>query len=120
VGAKSAAEDLSLLKNLSDQRVGSSATATVGRARKFVRSRNPVTVIVKIESHNLEETRIWAPPQAVSERDGSRRSDGAIDYRRDSGGATFVPRMQSTDLRKCDDLASRRRLDRAGIRTVFI
>jgi hypothetical protein len=68
VGAKSAAEDLSLLKNLSDQRVGSSATATVGRARKFVRSRNPVTVIVKIESHNLEETRIWAPPQAVSEK----------------------------------------------------
>jgi hypothetical protein len=28
--------------------------------------------------------------------------------------------MESTDLGKCDDLASGRRLDRAGIRTVFI
>jgi hypothetical protein len=33
-----------------------------------------------------------------------------------SGGATFKP----ADLGKCDDLASGRRLDRAGIRTVFI
>jgi hypothetical protein len=43
----------------------------------------------------------------------------AIDYRRGSGGATFVPMMQSTDLGKCDDLA-RRRLDRAGGRTIFV
>ena len=46
--------DLSLLKNLSDHRVRSSATAMVGHAYKFVRSRKPVTVIVKIESHDLD------------------------------------------------------------------
>ena len=40
-----------MLKNLFDHRVPSSATATVGDAQKFVRSRNPVTVIAKIESH---------------------------------------------------------------------
>ena len=45
---------LSLLKNPSDHRGCSSATATVGDARKFVRSRNPVTVIVKIERRNLD------------------------------------------------------------------
>jgi hypothetical protein len=47
-------ELLSLLKNLSDHRGCASATATVGHARKFVRSRNPVTVIVKIESRHLD------------------------------------------------------------------
>jgi hypothetical protein len=56
-------EGLSLLKNLSDHRGCSSATATVGDARKFVRSRNPVTVIVKIESRILTEPRIWTAPR---------------------------------------------------------
>ena len=45
---------LSLLKNLSDHRGSPSATATVGHARKFVRSRNPVTAIVKIKSRDLD------------------------------------------------------------------
>ena len=45
---------LSLLKNLSGHRGRSSATATVGDARKFVRSRNPVTVIIEIESRDLD------------------------------------------------------------------
>jgi hypothetical protein len=44
---------LSLLKNLSDHRGHSSATATVGHARKFVRSWNPVGVIVKIAGRDL-------------------------------------------------------------------
>jgi hypothetical protein len=35
--------------------------------------------------------------------------DRAIAYRFGSGRATFVPMMQSTDLGKCDDLASRSR-----------
>jgi hypothetical protein len=69
---------LSLLKNLSDHRGCSSATATVGDARKFVRSRNPVTVIVKIESRNLDRAPISTAPAQWVERDGSRRSDGAI------------------------------------------
>jgi hypothetical protein len=111
---------LSLLKNLSDHRGCLSATATRGHARKFVRSRNPVTVIVKIESRNLDRAPDMGCPTQWVERDGSRRSDGAIDDRCASGRATFVPMMESTDLGKCDDLASGRRLDRAGIRTVFI
>jgi hypothetical protein len=48
---------VSLLKNLFDHRVRSSATATVGDARQFVRPRNPVTtVIVKIENHDLDRS----------------------------------------------------------------
>jgi hypothetical protein len=43
-----------LLKNLFDRRVQSYATVEVGCARKFVRSRNPVTVIVTLESHDLD------------------------------------------------------------------
>src|ERR1700751_2091749 len=104
---------LSLLKNPSDHRGCSSATA-------FVRSRNPVTVISKIESRNLDRAPDMGCPTQWVERDGSRRSDGAIDDRCGSGRATFVPVMESADLGKCDDLASGRRLDRAGIRTVFI
>jgi hypothetical protein len=111
---------LSLLKNLSDHRGCSSATATVGHARKFVRSRNPVTVIVEIESRHLDRAPDMFCPTQWVERDGSRRSDGAIEDRCGSGRATFVPMMESTDLGKCDDLANGRRLDRAGIRTVFI
>jgi hypothetical protein len=41
-------------KNLSDHRGCSSATATVRHPRKLVRSRNPVTVIVKIKSRDLD------------------------------------------------------------------
>ena len=37
-----------------------------------------------------------------------------------SGRATFVAIVQAADLRKCDDLASRRRLDAAGIRTILV
>ena len=37
-----------------------------------------------------------------------------------SGRATFVAIVQAADLRKCDDLASRRRLDAAGVRTIFV
>jgi hypothetical protein len=85
-----------------------------------VRSRNPVTVIVKIESRNLDRAPDMGCPTQWVERDGSRRSDGAIDDRCGSGRATFVPMMESADLGKCDDLASGRRLGRAGIRTVFI
>jgi hypothetical protein len=40
------------------------------------------------------------------EREKSRRSDGAIDDHCGSGRATFVSMMESTDLGKCDDLAS--------------
>ena len=40
---------VTLLKNLSDHKVRSSETATVGHAQKFVGSRNPVTLIVNIE-----------------------------------------------------------------------
>jgi hypothetical protein len=39
---------------------------------------------------------------------------------RGSGRATFVAVMQAADLRKCDDLASRMRLDAAGVRTIFV
>jgi hypothetical protein len=105
-------EGLSLLKNLSDHRGCSSATPTVGDARKFVRSRNPVTVIVKIESRNLDRT------PYKGRISPERRRDSTIAVC--SGCATFVPMMESTDLGKCHDLASGRRLDRAGIRTVFI
>ena len=70
--------DLSLLKNLSDHRGCLSATATAGHARKFVRSRNPVTVIVKIESRDLDRAPDMGCPTQWVERDGSRRSDGAI------------------------------------------
>jgi hypothetical protein len=87
---------------------------------EFVRSRNPVTVIVKIESRDLDRAPDMGCPTQWVERDGSRQSDGAIDDRCGSGRATFVPMMESTDLGKCDDLASGRRLDRAGIRAVFI
>src|SRR5215467_13205429 len=69
---------VSLLKNLSDYRGCSSATATVGHVRKFVRSRNPVTVIVKIESRNLDRAPDMGCPTQWAERDGSRRGDGAI------------------------------------------
>jgi hypothetical protein len=62
---------LSLLKNPSDHRGCSSATA-------FVRSRNPVTVISKIESRNLDRAPDMGCPTQWVERDGSRRSDGAI------------------------------------------
>ena len=37
-----------------------------------------------------------------------------------SSRATFVAIMQAADLRKCDDLASRRRLDATGVRTIFV
>jgi hypothetical protein len=37
-----------------------------------------------------------------------------------SSRATFVAIMQAADLRKCDDLPSRRRLDAAGGRTIFV
>jgi hypothetical protein len=112
--------DVSLLKNLSDHRGCSSATATVGDARKFVRSRNPVTVIVKIESRNLDRAP-YREPHEIRGMGGispERRRDSTIAVC--SGCATFVPMMESTDLGKCDDPASGRRLDRAGIRTVFI
>jgi hypothetical protein len=69
---------------------------------------------------NLDRAPDMGCPAQWVERDGSRRSDGAIDDRCGSGRATFVPVMESADLGKCDDLASGRRLDRAGIRTVFI
>jgi hypothetical protein len=72
-----------------------SETATVGHAQKFVGSRNPVTLIVNIEILTGD-----------AHMDTARRSSRAIYYRRGSGGATFVPMMQSTDLGKCDDLAS--------------
>jgi len=49
---------LSLLKNLFDHRVRSSATATVGDAQNFVRSRNPVTTVIAVrrgcEAHGNE------------------------------------------------------------------
>jgi hypothetical protein len=89
---------LSLLKNLSDHRGCLSATATAGHARKFVRSRNPVTVIVKIESRDLDRAPDMGCPTQWVERDGSRQSDGAIDHCCGSGRATFVPMMESTDL----------------------
>jgi len=68
----------------------------------------------------LTEPRIRAAP-----RNGCKGTDLAgatarFDDRCGSGRATFVPMMESTDLEKCDDLASGRRLDRAGMRTVFI
>ena len=53
----------SLLKNLSDHRVRSSATVTIGHAQNFVRSRNPITVIIKIESTILTgDPRLGAAP----------------------------------------------------------
>src|SRR6516162_7099929 len=63
-------------ESASDHRGCSSATATVGDARKFVRSRNPVTVIVKIESRNLDRAPDMGCPTQWAERDGSRRGDG--------------------------------------------
>jgi hypothetical protein len=62
IGTALFAVPLSLLKNLFDHRVRSSATATVGDAQKFVRSRNPVTVIVKIESHEWAGAHMGAAP----------------------------------------------------------
>jgi len=44
-----------LLKDLSDRRVRSSAAATISHADKIVESQNPVTVIVKIEGHDLNQ-----------------------------------------------------------------
>jgi hypothetical protein len=40
------------------------------------------------------------------ERKGTDLAGATADYRRGSGGATFVSMMQSADLGKCDDLAS--------------
>jgi hypothetical protein len=57
---------LSLLKNLSDRRGHSSATATVGHAQKFVRSWNPVGVIVKIEGRDLDARPRFGLPYAMS------------------------------------------------------
>ena len=111
---------LSLLKNLSGHRGRSSATATVGDARKFVRSRKPVTVMVKIESRNLDRAPDMDCPTQWVERTDIAGATARFDDRCSSGRATFVPMMESTDLGKCDDLASGRRLDRARIRTVFI
>jgi hypothetical protein len=57
-------KELTLLKNLSDHRVRSSATVTISHAQNFVRSRNPVTVIIKIESTILTgDPRLGAAPQ---------------------------------------------------------
>jgi hypothetical protein len=62
--------------------------------------------MVKIESRHLDRAPDMFCPTQWVERDKSRRSDGAIDDRCGSGRATFVPMMESTDLGKCDDLAS--------------
>jgi hypothetical protein len=76
-------------------------------------------VIVKIESRNLDR----APDMDL--RNGWKGTDLAgataqFDERCGLGRATFVPMMESTDLGKCDDLASRRRLDPAGVRTILV
>jgi hypothetical protein len=59
-----------LLKNLSDHRGHSSATATVGYVRKSVRSWNPVGVMVKIERRDLDRSAGYRVPYAMS---GKRR-----------------------------------------------
>jgi hypothetical protein len=61
---------LSLLKNLSDHRGRSSTTATVGHARKSLRSRNRVTVIVKIEGRDLDGRPGYGLPYAISGKGG--------------------------------------------------
>jgi hypothetical protein len=66
----------------------------------FVRSRNPVTVIVKMECCDLDRRSGLGLPYAMRERDGSHRSDRGIDDRCGSGCATFVPMMESADLNK--------------------
>ena len=43
-----------------------------------------------------------------------------IDRRDSSRGATFVARMQATDLWERDDLANRSNLDGASVRTILV
>jgi hypothetical protein len=54
IGVHLGISNVSVFKNLSDHRLQSSAIATIGHAQKFVRSWNPVTVIVKMESRDLD------------------------------------------------------------------
>jgi hypothetical protein len=78
-------------------------------------------VIVKVESHYLDRSPAYGRcPSNRWKGTDLAEATRAIDYRRGLGGATFVPMMQSTDLGKCDDLASRKRLDAAGVRTIFV
>ena len=69
-GVLSQKKPVSLLKNLSDHRGRSSATATVGYVRKSVRSWNPIGVMVKIERRDLDRSAGYRVPYAMS---GKRR-----------------------------------------------
>jgi hypothetical protein len=94
---------LSLLKNLSDLGVRSSTTI---ERRDFGPTTGPFEICAP-RLQRVEKGRISLTQ--------SRPTDcGGL------GRATFVATMEAADLRKCGDLASRRRLDGAGVRTIFV
>jgi hypothetical protein len=94
---------LSLLKNLADLGVRSSATL---KRRDFGPTTGPFKICAP-RLRRVEKGRI-----SLTE---SRSTDcGGL------GRATFVATVEAADLRKCSDLASRRRLDAAAVRTIFV
>jgi hypothetical protein len=89
-----------LLKNLSDHRVRSSATATV-HAQRLVRFRNPLTVIVKVESRDLAgDLDIDAALRNEWKGMDLAGATRAIDINVAQARATFIAMIQSTDLGK--------------------
>ena len=91
-----------LLKNPSDLGVNSSATIEPA-GRDLGRTAGPM----------------GASAEGVEKGPISLTQPRPMDCR-GSGRATFVAIVNATDLRKCDDLASRRRWDAAGVRTIFV
>jgi hypothetical protein len=88
---------LSLLKNVSD--LGARSSATIEPAgRDLGRTTGPMCA----SAEAVEKEQISLTQPRLMDCGGS-------------GRATFVAIMQAADLRKCEDLASRRRLDAAGV-----